>query len=303
MSEIPSLDCRLQSPASIVLAGASRSGKSTFVYNLLKNATTMFTVPPAYVLYCYKEDQPLFEKMSPYVSRFHKGMPDHELITELSEQYMRRKGGRSGICLVLDDLASEIDAVTEQVYVSESHHREINVLVITQNLFLKNSKYRTIMVNTTYLGITKSIRDKTQFRNFASQYDPGNFKWLLNVHNDVMKSKNYPHLWIDLSLKSSEILRIRSNIFGENNEPMICYFPKTDEKSADLALAANSITRSVLRGDTTVTSSVAPTATTAAADSPLPPPPSVAVKRKANDDDSSNNGPTLPPKVPKLATV
>ena len=45
---------RLKTPFNCIVSGASKSGKTTLVYNLLTVKNQMFTTPPEYVLFIYK---------------------------------------------------------------------------------------------------------------------------------------------------------------------------------------------------------------------------------------------------------
>ena len=85
--------------SSIGVSGTSNSGKTTFVYKLLKHKDIMFETAPDKILYCHGIEQPLFlemEKSLPSI-HFHKGLPTQELI----EAYSYSK---SCNIVVLDDL-------------------------------------------------------------------------------------------------------------------------------------------------------------------------------------------------------
>jgi hypothetical protein len=74
---------------------------------------------------------------------------------------------------ILDDLLK--DVYSRQVcdlFTKGSHHRNISVILITQNLFHRGRYCRDISLNATYLVLLKNVRDKTQFAYLARQMYP-----------------------------------------------------------------------------------------------------------------------------------
>ena len=56
-----------------------------------------------------------------------------------------------------------------------SHHRNISVLFLMQNIFQKGTHARTISTNTQYMVLFKNARDQTQIRTLALQIFPTNW--------------------------------------------------------------------------------------------------------------------------------
>jgi hypothetical protein len=80
----------------------------------------------------------------------------------------------SKACLIiLNDLLNEV--YTKQVchlFTKCSHHRNIGVILITQNLFHQGCYYKDISLNAKHLVILKNIMDKNQFSYLARQGYP-----------------------------------------------------------------------------------------------------------------------------------
>ena len=76
-------------------------------------------------MYCYGEYQKEFDNY-PNVE-FHKGLP--ELVT---------LDGKSRTLLVLDDLMAVTDDRVVDLFTKISHHRNLSVVYLTQNIFYKN---------------------------------------------------------------------------------------------------------------------------------------------------------------------
>ena len=75
--------------SSFIICGRSGSGKTTFIYDLLRNINLMFENKnnrQIHILYCYAASQPLFRDMKDNIKNFtlHKGLPDEDLIDKLT---------------------------------------------------------------------------------------------------------------------------------------------------------------------------------------------------------------------------
>ena len=70
---------------------------------------------------------------------------------------------------VLDDQMSEAGKVEESsnLFSKESHHRNITVVYIVQNVFHKGKVHRTFSLNSHYMVLFKNPRDEGQMRSIA----------------------------------------------------------------------------------------------------------------------------------------
>jgi hypothetical protein len=67
-----------------VIVGPTMGGKTSLIYERLKNADGMFQTPPERIVIAYAEYQPLFEEMEKKIDKLilHEGIPSKELIEE-----------------------------------------------------------------------------------------------------------------------------------------------------------------------------------------------------------------------------
>ena len=75
--------------------------------------------------------------------------------------------------IILDDLLN--DAYSGEVcrlFTKGSHHRNVSIILITQNLFHQAKYCRDISLNAKYIVLIKNARDKNQFTNLARQVYP-----------------------------------------------------------------------------------------------------------------------------------
>jgi len=144
--------------------------------------------------------------------------------------------------IILDDLLN--DAISKEVcelFTKGSHHRNISVILITQNLFNQGCYCRNISLNAKYLVLLKNARDKNQFMFMARQVYPENstspYKAYLNA-----TERPYGYIILDLSQDTNDNLRFRTNVFPTDPSPPIIYAPKEDQAS-EIKLSRSSRTK------------------------------------------------------------
>ncbi|KAF0138338.1 MAG: hypothetical protein FD143_3683, partial [Ignavibacteria bacterium] len=115
---------------------------------------------------------------------------------------------------IIDDLMSSAadSKRISKLFTQESHHRNLTVIFIIQNLFNQGREMRTISLNAHYLVLYKNPRDKSQIRYLANQIYPENSKFLSSVYQDATSSP-HSYLVIDLHPETPEQFRILTNIF------------------------------------------------------------------------------------------
>jgi hypothetical protein len=144
----------------------------------------------------------------------HHGVPTNAMIEELTSD-------RQHNLIVLDDLIHRVvrDADMELLFTQGCHHRRLSVVFITQNLFPKGSRSRTIALNTYYLILMKNARDASQISMLSRQLYPGSSYLLVEAYRDATKNP-FGYLVVDTSPRGDDRYRLRTNIFpGE--EPVV----------------------------------------------------------------------------------
>ena len=71
--------------------------------------------------------------------------------------------------LIIDDLMGNFDEKLVDLFTKKSHHKNLSVSQIIQNLFHKSKSHRTVSLNVHYLSLFKNPRDVTQVRHLAKQ--------------------------------------------------------------------------------------------------------------------------------------
>ena len=189
----------LRHPFTATVAGPTGCGKTQFTFRLIEKASQMISPAPRKIYYCYGEYQTIFAKY-PHVI-FNEGLPD-----------VSNFDGKDPILLVIDDLMQETNQTVANIFTKVSHHRNVSVLYLTQNLFPKNKFARTISLNSHYLVLFKNPRDAGQFAVLARQMYPNGSKFAIEAFRDATE-KAFGYLLVDLKPDTEENHRLRTDIF------------------------------------------------------------------------------------------
>ena len=148
---------------------------------------------------------------------FREGLPQP---TDYSNDIDKKK------LLVLDDLMRESSScdVILDLFTKGSHHKNISVIFITQNIFHKGKSQRDISLNTKYLVIFKNPRDRAQIQHLARQVYPEDPRFLQEAYIDATRSP-HSYLFLDLSQDTSDEFRVRGCIFPTDAVNYV-YVPK-----------------------------------------------------------------------------
>jgi hypothetical protein len=204
-------------PTSILLAGPTMSGKTSFVIKLLENASLMFKEPPSQILFCYMAYQPSFEKLKTLSNlTLHEGLPEKTHITEFGLE----KGHK---VVIFDDMMKYIvNDVNIQDYVTvSSHHNNMTIMLLSQNIFAQGQTARTISLNCHYIVLFNNKRDASQVRRLGSQIMPGKVPYFMDSF-DKATSRKYGYLLIDFSPQTDKKYQLRTKIFP-NEAPTVIY--------------------------------------------------------------------------------
>jgi hypothetical protein len=204
------MDTRFKHALTCQLVGPTQCGKTYFTFRLINEINDMITPVPEKIIYCYGEYQPLFNDY-PQVT-FHEGLPN---IADFD--------GKQRTLLIIDDLMTEANDDVSNIFTKISHHRNVSVIFLTQNMFYKSKQARTMSLNTQYLVLFKNPRDATQVATLGRQMYPNNTKFLVEAFNDATK-RPYGYLLLDLRSDTLENYRVRTNIF--TGERQYVYIPK-----------------------------------------------------------------------------
>ena len=199
------MDPRWQHPFTCIVAGPTQSGKTEFVKRFIENLKDMVTPLPTRIVWSYGEWQPAYQPLLDKVD-FVQGLSDLPLYS------------KEPLLVVIDDQMHGVDRRITSLFTKGSHHRNLSIVYIVQNLFNQQKEHRTISLNSHYLVIFKNPRDGSQIVHLAKQMYPGKTHYLRQAFA-LATQQPHGYLLIDLKQATPEGMRLRSHIFpGESHE-------------------------------------------------------------------------------------
>ena len=168
--------------------------------------------------------QAAFERLKNIPSlELHEGLPSRSLITELGLE----KGHK---IVIFDDMMREIVTdVNIQDYVTiSSHHNNMSIILLIQNVFAQGPTARSISLNCHYMVLFNNKRDLSQITRLGSQIMPHRSRYFLDSYEKATSIK-YGYLLIDLSPHTEKKFQLRTRIFPDET-PTIVYVSVKDNK-------------------------------------------------------------------------
>jgi len=148
------LSFQFHTPSSILVVGPSGCGKTVFTEKLLLDDKHLFETKPTAIHYCYGAWQKRFENMQANGIKFHEGIPEQQDLVKWFPQ--------GGGILVLDDLMDEGsgDKRVLDLFTKHSHHQNVTVLYLCQDMFPVGKYAKSISRNAHYIVAFKNPRDQ-----------------------------------------------------------------------------------------------------------------------------------------------
>ena len=179
----------------------------------------MIDPPPLNIVWFYGEYQPLYDE----ITRTCPGIKFVEDLPEHIDDYIDKSKPN---LIVLDDLMHETDRRVAQLFTKGSHHKNLSVILVLQNLFQRGKEIRTISLNAHYVVLFKNPRDVSVVDHLARQVVPGRTKFLHEAYMDAT-SRPYGYLFFDFKPEGDERIRFRTDILPEEGGGgVVVYGPK-----------------------------------------------------------------------------
>ena len=211
-------DATFKTPFNLIIAGPSQSGKSTFIFNLLKHAGDLISPPFDYIVIFSGSKENMYNELDQFLPsntlRCVQGLPK-----DLDKYIQPYKAG----LFIFDDLqrqASSEDNVGD-IFTKRGHHENLSVCLILQNLFHEGKERLTCMRNCHYLVLFHNPLDHTISYTIAHRLDPTNKKGIVQLITSIQEEFRY--ILIDGKQETPQAARFRTDIF---NGFQRCFRPK-----------------------------------------------------------------------------
>ena len=221
---------QLLHPFTALVTGMTGSGKTVWVQKLLEHAGQVIQPPPQRIVWSYSQWQPAYDQMLKNIPgiEFVKGIPH-----DLDEDWYFNSNINN--LMVIDDQMTETsnDKRILNLFTKGSHHRNLSVIFLLQNVYFQGKIMRTLSLNAAYLVLFKNPRDKLQMMTLGKQMYPGKTDQFLQKYEAAVQ-RPYGYLFVDLKPNTPEGCRLRANVL-----PNDAYAPQTGGQSDAMKTIAN----------------------------------------------------------------
>lgn len=202
-------------PCTILIAGPTQCGKTQLVKRILKEKN--FTPYPDRIVWAYGEWQPTYEIIR-------EENPQIEFVRGLDEEVFESFNPHRTNLLILDDLMAELGSSPKlsSLFTKGSHHRNLSVIYIVQNIYDSGKSHRTCSLNSHYLVVFKNPRDMSQIDSLGRQIVPRK-KFRLSEVVDHAAQVPHGYLLVDLRQDTPSIYKFRTFIFPKEHQRL--YIP------------------------------------------------------------------------------
>lgn len=217
-------DFRLENDSSMIITGPSKSGKSTFVINMMKQKDRLFRHPIQRVWWFYGIESPFHETLKTFNVCMKQGLPSQDDLSQITRHDL----------VILDDLQQESKTCEDitNLFLKATHHKEFFAIQINQYIY-GDKEQRMRNGNAHYFVAFNNPRNQQQLGQFVSKMFPkGNTSLIYRIFHDVMKTEGkYGYLFIDFTPQCDSNLRLRTNLF---KTPMIVFKLNYDRTSGKM---------------------------------------------------------------------
>lgn len=190
-----------------MFAGPSQSGKTCLLTKMLLQRNVLFSKPFDRMVWCYSQWQPSYDKLKKKIPQiiWVEGLPD-----DLYQSFSPVKNN----LLIADDLMGTDDALISKIFTKGSHHLNLTIVYLLQNLFVQGKECRNISLNAHYIFLFKNPRENSQVGHLARQMYPQNSQFMQSAYRDATKEP-HSYLMVDCHQETSDRFRLRTGILPD----------------------------------------------------------------------------------------
>ena len=203
-------------PSVTQIIGPSLSGKSTLMFEILSKKDELFNQKTGMIFYCYGTFSHNYPKVKELLGdniTFISGLPTEDQV----KKWSLSSSHQGSVILVLDDLMAEISvsSACQAMVTRLTHHCNLGLFILSQNLFQKGPVYRCLSLNTHYFIFCQTRRDHAQLLYFGRQLFPLRPNLLYSSYLKATDGLKYGHLRVDLHPASNPMLALTSAFLSD----------------------------------------------------------------------------------------
>lgn len=202
-------------PFSMIISGSSKCGKTQLTLQILKHFEEKFAK-----IYWFN-----MEKQAIPQSILDKNKV--EVFEELPQSF---DAVENNSIIILDDLMGSINKAVCDLFIKGSHHRQLTVILILQNIFHQNKFCREISLNSDYIIVFKNPRDSSQMRYLGMQIFPDNPNELMRIYREETRTP-HSYIFLDFTQSASDLFRFQTDIFNNEYSTYYCSKNLLNEKN------------------------------------------------------------------------
>ena len=191
--------------------GKIRASHEGSLHSSTLNADKMIQPRPHNIFWFYKRWQPIYTELRKKLNniKFIQGIPPTLKNAKFFDE-------RFPTLFIFDDLMRDATRNSDicELYTERSHHRNLSVICLLQNIYHHGRENRTMSLNTQYLVLFKN-----QVMTLSRQMFPHRSYQFMDQFKRAT-TKPYGYLVIDLKQNTPDYQRIRTDVFMNNNESM-----------------------------------------------------------------------------------
>ena len=197
-------------PTTVVIAGPTQCGKTQFLCRVLQEKRVQ--PDPQRIVWLFSEWQRAYDELA------HQ-LPHIQFVKDFTRELYDSFDPNVRNMLILDDqmenkaVHKRGENTVTKFFTQGSHHRNLTVVYIVQNLFNQDASMRTVSLNTHYMVLFKNPRDATQIRTLGCQMYPDNARFLVDAYRDAT-SEPYGYLLVNLRPDACDALRVQADVFA-----------------------------------------------------------------------------------------
>lgn len=208
-------DLRLQLPNHALFVGATMSGKTSLLLNILNRADQCIEPVPKTILLYYDQHQEAYEKLKRDLSHVGIDVSLRQGGENLSLEEFEKHDHQT--LLVIDD-AGEQTAASQSIakIATNGRHKNLSLWLIWHSLFSKHPASRIIAQNSAYVFFLPSPRLGSQIHSLDSQLRYSGALSSAYAISIEEKDRLNRYLLLDLAASTPNIFRLRSRVTDPN---------------------------------------------------------------------------------------